>query len=319
VLATSLALDTSFAQDLFIEMSADPKNLVLFTMRAPRTSLAGKLMATTPPPSSVTFTVTRSLALEGGELSAYHEQKRIEQEQEALEKKKDMDEDSDADEADTGGAAAGPAGASGAGDVAMKDASGALIGGGGGGGGGGARGRAMKLSAAFPMYPFVEKRRTFDLYGETINPDDYRKDTASTSEAARAKYQFMRDDQKLKPEFGRPMPAPSASASAAAAGGAGSVRSFQHDGRRCCYTIDCSTSNLCCAYHAVLCAVPSSVRVVHDSERVCADPVHQPFAGARRVCRRVRREGSQRARAADQNRRADRQFGGALSDSVHRL
>jgi hypothetical protein len=30
-------------------------------------------------------------------------------------------------------------------------------------------------------YPYVEKKRVFDLYGEVINPEDYKKETSSTS------------------------------------------------------------------------------------------------------------------------------------------
>ncbi len=188
VLASSNALDTSFAQELFLEMAGNPKHLILFTYRSPRGTLAHQLMAQ-PPPSHVEFKQSKNVALEGAELEKYFEEKRIEKEQEILEKKKEMDEDSDDDDDAVMAAAASAASA----------ASGAGSGSGGAAGSGGSGGASndgdismtggstkvaqknIKLSAAFPMYPYVEKKRAFDLYGEIINPDDYKKETISTS------------------------------------------------------------------------------------------------------------------------------------------
>lgn len=142
-IATSYTLEPSFAQDVFLEISAEPKNLVIFTERAAATTLAGKLQAI-PTPSRVTFSRYRNVLLEGKELEDYTKEQKQNKQRKEMEKKEIEMDDSDSDLDD---------------DVLIGSSFGGRS--------------ANKLTASYPMFPYVEKKRTWDIYGETIQAADF--------------------------------------------------------------------------------------------------------------------------------------------------
>lgn len=93
VLATNPFMEGDFSQELFIEWSSNPRNLVLFTLRAPPYTLAGKLQQN-PNETSVKFVTTSITELAGEELKE-HLQLKLEQEleREAMDNRSDSDSD----------------------------------------------------------------------------------------------------------------------------------------------------------------------------------------------------------------------------------
>jgi len=134
VIASSSSLQPSFAQEVFLELSADPNNVVLFTDRADQTTLAGQLQVI-PTPRQVTFPRFRNVLLEGAELEEYLQQQQRDAEQKKADQQReaqDADSDSDMEDQD---------------EVTLTGSS--------------ARFHSLsKLTPAFPMFPFVEIKRT---------------------------------------------------------------------------------------------------------------------------------------------------------------
>eukprot|EP00823_Brevimastigomonas_motovehiculus_P006165 TRINITY_DN4974_c0_g1_i1.p1 TRINITY_DN4974_c0_g1~~TRINITY_DN4974_c0_g1_i1.p1 ORF type:complete len:729 (+),score=157.35 TRINITY_DN4974_c0_g1_i1:99-2285(+) len=144
VLASDQSLETSFARDLFIEMSSDPKNLLLLTCRTSAKTLASKLLHL-PKNRQISFTRQKSVLLRGTELQSFLAQQRIQQEQERLEKKTALESDSDADD--------------------DADDEGIIR-------------SHIQLMPSHPMFPLIEKKpSTLDVYGEVLKHDEFKKDT----------------------------------------------------------------------------------------------------------------------------------------------
>eukprot|EP01083_Nonionella_stella_P022254 61559_1 len=145
VFATNMYMEGDFAQELFIEWSSNPKNLIMFVNRAPKHTVAGKLM-NNPDAKSVKFVTYSITDLAGQELRDYLEEKRIkEAENEALENRSDSESDEGEGELIED-------------DDVIFDARG---------------GRVLRLRPRFPMFPCIEKKRTWTDYGEAIDPSDY--------------------------------------------------------------------------------------------------------------------------------------------------
>uniref|UniRef100_A0A6A7G3W9 Cleavage and polyadenylation specificity factor subunit 2 n=2 Tax=Hirondellea gigas TaxID=1518452 RepID=A0A6A7G3W9_9CRUS len=144
VLATNPYMEGDFAQELFIEWSSNPRNLVVFTQRAPKHTLAGKLMEN-PNAETVKFVTTSIVPLEGEELAEYIQLKREAQlEKDALDDRSDSDSD------------AGEAIVIEDDDIAdPKQPS-----------------KQFSIRPVFPMFLASERHLEFDDYGEVI---DYSK------------------------------------------------------------------------------------------------------------------------------------------------
>lgn len=142
-LATSETLDSGFAQEVFMELAKDPKNLILFTNKSPSHTLASELMAT-PTPKQVSFKKQVNVILEGEELSAFLEAKELAEER--LKEGGSDDEEDDVSESE---------------DEDMDTAAGPWV-------------KRMKLTPAFSMYPYVETKKSWDVYGEVVDVDEYK-------------------------------------------------------------------------------------------------------------------------------------------------
>ncbi|KAL1923357.1 uncharacterized protein VTP21DRAFT_8337 [Calcarisporiella thermophila] len=187
VLASNLSLDTGYARNLLAEWSADPRNILILTNRGPPDSLARHLfhaweeasMATdaqvinsaVPLNTQVQITMKRRLPLQGAELAEWNEREREKREREAqqflmlarnrniMEKEESDSDDSDADidDAEMADMLAFRF------DVYLKDAT--------------KSGGFFKQTQSYRMFPYVERRKKFDEYGEAIVPDHYMRGT----------------------------------------------------------------------------------------------------------------------------------------------
>lgn len=137
-LATSAELHTGFAQEVFLRLAANPLNLVLFTQRNTKGTLAHDLLKS-PTPASVTFMRRVRVELKGKELLDYRERERLTKEQKAFERSEAIEVMSDIDEDDD-----------------VEEIS-----------------KFVQLKPMFPMFPDSEEKRVSDAYGEIINPEDY--------------------------------------------------------------------------------------------------------------------------------------------------
>lgn len=154
VLSSFASLETGFARELFLRWAPDPRNLVLFTER-PHPDTLGRLLVDfylqrQPPPRTMPLVVHRRVPLQGAELEAFQEehreareakltevrQAREEREREAAERAAEMEIDSDEEDEE----------------------------------------KMTQLVQAKRMFPATEITRTFDDYGETIDPREYMDD-----------------------------------------------------------------------------------------------------------------------------------------------
>ena len=156
VLSSFASLETGFARELFLRWAPDPRNLVLFTER-PHPDTLGRLLVDfylqhQPPPRTMPLVVHRRVPLQGAELEAFQEehreireqklaalrQAREEREREEAERAKEMEKELDLD------------------SDGEEDQE-----------------KMAELVVAKRMFPASEITRTYDDYGETINPRDY--------------------------------------------------------------------------------------------------------------------------------------------------
>jgi cleavage and polyadenylation specificity factor subunit 2 len=156
VLSSFASLETGFARELFLRWAPDPRNLVLFTER-PHPDTLGRLLVDfylqrQPPPRTMPLTVHRRVPLQGAELEAFQEEHREvreqklaelraareEREREEAERAKEMESELDID------------------SDGEEDQE-----------------KMAQLVVAKRMFPATEVVRTYDDYGETINPRDY--------------------------------------------------------------------------------------------------------------------------------------------------
>jgi cleavage and polyadenylation specificity factor subunit 2 len=144
VLATSDALDVGFAKDLFLEWAGNPANCVLFTQRSQSFTLAHQLAVNGVQQNPMQISRKLAVPLTGAELQEHLDKVRLEREQRELELAK-AEEESDAEDSE---------------DEAMDDAA-------------ATHRRRVKLNSVFPMFPVLEIKRQWDVYGEFVNPNDY--------------------------------------------------------------------------------------------------------------------------------------------------
>ncbi|RKP07912.1 beta-lactamase-like protein [Thamnocephalis sphaerospora] len=218
VLATSPSLEGGFARELFMQWATDPKNVVVLTERAEPGSLSRMLRdewqshfadanTSTVHPAveidrSVYLQAKRKILLEGEELRAHLEAERTRREREAheaaviarsrnvldeaLESDSSGSEDEDDDLSDDGrNSRIGMRGGGGDDadvrhrnqavldtehDLYVRD--------------GVRSGGFFKQTQSFPMFPFTERRRRFDDYGEAIHQDHYMQDIEGLELAA---------------------------------------------------------------------------------------------------------------------------------------
>lgn len=84
LLASNATLETGLAQDALCAMSGDPRNLLLFTQRAPAWSVAGQFFDHSAPnavrrnmPREIQLMKRRRVKLEGEELDKFQEERKI--------------------------------------------------------------------------------------------------------------------------------------------------------------------------------------------------------------------------------------------------
>ncbi|CEO98016.1 hypothetical protein PBRA_006130 [Plasmodiophora brassicae] len=153
VLASSLFMEMSFAEDLFIQWASDPKNLVgrdVMMTTAPRVPCLATTLLQKPTPKSVQIVRRYRVPLEGAELREYEEKRK---EQEASVAKEESESESDEEDAEEDDGMARPGGAVGQATAMFK--------------------RGLKLTPSFPMYGFKEVVRSSDIYGEAIDFSEY--------------------------------------------------------------------------------------------------------------------------------------------------
>jgi cleavage and polyadenylation specificity factor subunit 2 len=177
VLASNTALETSLSQDAFMQHAQEPRNLLLLTSRAAEWSVAGQLFDPDQPnalrkrlPSSLSIARRRRVPLEGDELRRHREVQRIQREQKRLEEAsrhaaEDEDEDEDDDMMMAGLATAGPS--------SIESAA--------------ARARRLQQQLrgpSFPLFPYSEPKRSFDIFGEVLSADEVRVITGQQQNAS---------------------------------------------------------------------------------------------------------------------------------------
>ena len=131
---------------IFLKIAKDINSLIIFTDMANiyEHSVSDKLLQT-PKPNRITFARKHNVKLEGQELEEYLEKKRLEEEEKELQAALAINSDDEAEQIDK---------------IILKDDEGRTI-------------KRMKLTANFPMYPYIEKIRNFDDYGEIIDNKQY--------------------------------------------------------------------------------------------------------------------------------------------------
>ncbi|KAJ2358600.1 hypothetical protein GGF43_000701 [Coemansia sp. RSA 2618] len=200
VLAPLEGMSMGFSQELFLRWAGDENNAIVLPQRGPPGSLARDLFSRwwdhtqagrepdspmrlgSPvrlPNTRVTVTVKRRVPLKGAELDAWTAQERRRKEEEAardamLKRKRDMLDDDVSSDSDSDGEAAGRIGGMAAEAISEVDlATERLLSGqtydlhiGG-------RAPARGLSTGQYMFPFQEKNRRADDYGEIYDVDEY--------------------------------------------------------------------------------------------------------------------------------------------------
>lgn len=152
VFATSAWLETGPSQDLLLLLAGNPRNTVFLTQRPPAWTLASRLLQVVEAakaaggPAVLEVQRRTNYLLEGQELQDYVALEQLKKEQDDLEQRAALSEDSDDEDDD---------------DAILIDTAASVS-------------KHVRLSARFPMYPFAEVRRQADVYGEAINPDDYK-------------------------------------------------------------------------------------------------------------------------------------------------
>ncbi|KAI0226499.1 hypothetical protein L0F63_001544, partial [Massospora cicadina] len=209
VLATFDSLELGAARQVFSQIAADPKHKVILTSRGAPGTLArllfDKVVEASAPglehhdvltPTDVHLelglSIITKVPLEGTELMEFRalEQQRLEREAEqaaALARSKHIMEGESSDsESDDGGADMAEL-LSRQFDVYVRE---------------GAVKKGGYARAPFRMYPYLERKRKFDDYGESINPTSY----ATKPEAIAAKRERLGDPEDV-PEVEEPEPA----------------------------------------------------------------------------------------------------------------
>ncbi|KAI9473187.1 beta-lactamase-like protein [Coemansia mojavensis] len=157
VLAPMDTLDMGFSQELLLRWAGDKKNAVILPQRGPPGSLARSLFTRW---HDLPLTVKKRVPLEGKELEAWRAQEQRRREQEAardaqLQRNRDMlDDDASSGSEDEA-------------DAKVAESFDLLVRG---------RGPVRGLSTAglsYCMFPFHEKNRRIDDYGEIYDPDTY--------------------------------------------------------------------------------------------------------------------------------------------------
>ncbi|KAJ1658834.1 hypothetical protein IWQ61_001983 [Dispira simplex] len=192
VLASLSSLETGFARDLLVEWAEDPHNLILLPQRGPPSSLAHNLYQTwceqgqqdstqsNPNEQTVTLaqdlpmSIKRKVKLVGAELERFMESERQRKEKEASEnalraRHKTIMEGSDSenseaeiDDTDIEQLVFRQP------DVYIRDTAGMDT--------------THNPTQMFRMFPYIERRKRFDDYGEIINPEQYKQNTMVTQD-----------------------------------------------------------------------------------------------------------------------------------------
>jgi cleavage and polyadenylation specificity factor subunit 2 len=100
ILATSVTLETSFAQLIMENIASDPRSLILFTQRSPTHTPSGRLLqfVNQEGPKTLIYERRRMIPLEGNELKAHLEKQRQVAEQAVLQSQQHIDDDDDEDD-----------------------------------------------------------------------------------------------------------------------------------------------------------------------------------------------------------------------------
>ncbi|CAG8535872.1 10008_t:CDS:10 [Ambispora gerdemannii] len=187
VLASNVSLETGYARELFLEWGTDKRNVLILTDRGPPNSLARYLYtnweeSTSSQPAvdtlasaaqqsqqpAIKTTIRKKIPLEGAELIEYNAERRTRMEREAAEaalraKSKMIieDDESDHSESDEVDDDDMEELLSTQFDLYIKDAT--------------KSGGFFKQTQSYRMFPYVEKRKRFDEYGETLQTDGFLK------------------------------------------------------------------------------------------------------------------------------------------------
>ncbi|CAG8545924.1 6099_t:CDS:10, partial [Ambispora leptoticha] len=197
VLASNVSLETGYARELFLEWGTDKRNVLILTDRGPPNSLARYLymnweeLASSQPAvdtlasaaqqsqqpvikpavyfnKTMNFVIRKKIPLEGAELVEYNAERRTRLEREAAEaalraKSKMIieDDESDHSESDEVDDDDMEELLSTQFDLYIKDAT--------------KSGGFFKQTQSYRMFPYVEKRKRFDEYGETLQTDGFLK------------------------------------------------------------------------------------------------------------------------------------------------
>ncbi|ORX89542.1 hypothetical protein K493DRAFT_233166 [Basidiobolus meristosporus CBS 931.73] len=183
ILASCISMETGYSRDLLVEWGADPKNTVILTSRGPPNTLARKLYeewesvahsrpGTVVPPVhfdlQLQLNITKKVPLEGAELLEHTASERTRLEREAaqaaliarsktiIEEDESDESESDVDDVDMEQLLHDQF------DLYLKDAT--------------KSGGFFKQTQSYRMFPYIERKKRFDDYGEVIQPEKFMKD-----------------------------------------------------------------------------------------------------------------------------------------------
>ncbi|KAK9693101.1 hypothetical protein K7432_014071 [Basidiobolus ranarum] len=183
ILASCISMETGFSRDLLVDWGTDPKNTVILTSRGPPNTLARKLYeewevianaapgAVIPPVHfdlQLQLNISKKVPLEGAELLEHTAAERTRLEREAaqaaliarsktiIEEDESDESESDVDDVDMEQLLHDQF------DLYLKDAT--------------KSGGFFKQTQSYRMFPYIERKKRFDDYGEVIQPEKFMKD-----------------------------------------------------------------------------------------------------------------------------------------------